>query len=401
MIKSLKGPGGETAFNAVLFLILALAFLYFGGVQKNSFLFANGAVLLLIAGGLWFRRNWARLLALSYTAIWVLLFAVLLVLRGFSWRDFLPIIAGAFMFWDLLKTRFPSNAESDDADTKLISIVLLLKEPKKLDLQTVRQMVLRAWGISLGQDREANEWIAEVGPSFGMKTRFGTYALHVAPHPYVDDQDNAADEILDLRLANIIRDHKAWYAVDLMEFGDRIPAPEQAYPYIGQLLAELVDDNCLGVYCPETQRLNPNTPELVEKLRGPNPLADLTEPASLPVVRIDDDDPQMQAAVGEARQRWPEFLQAFNSGQGENFAVKAPVSSGDRTEFIWIEVTSISAETISGTLGNDPANLPGLQLGSTVSVPLKDLNDWVYLTGEEMHGGFTMKVLQDAMQKKP
>lgn len=391
----MRTPGGDTTFNAILFFGLGAYSAYRGFASSQSLFVATGAVALLIGGGLWFRRNWARLLGITFTACWSLLFAWALYDRGFSAWNLLGLICTAFVAWDLFKESF----ESDDDDGKLISIVLLLKEPRRLELETVRQAVLRAWGISLGQDQEANEWIAEVGPSFGLKTRFGIYALHVAPQPYVDDQEETAEDMVDQRLAHIIRTHKAWYAVDLMEVGENSPAPEKAYPYIGQLLAELVDDNCLGVYCPETQRLNPNTPELLEKLRGPHPLEDLTAPAELPVISVDEEDADMKAAVAEARSKWPEFLQAYSSRQAENFAVKAPITSAGQTEFIWIEVETIEGDRISGKLGNEPANLPGFKLGSSVTVNLSELNDWIYMTGEQMHGGFTIKVVQAAMKK--
>jgi uncharacterized protein YegJ (DUF2314 family) len=104
----------------------------------------------------------------------------------------------------------------------------------------------------------------------------------------------------------------------------------------------------------------------------------------------------MMAAVEEARRRWPEFLEAYGAQDGENFAIKAPVSDGRTTEFIWIEVVEIDGENIAGDLANDPVDLQFVKLGYRVRTTLSELNDWAYLKNGELIGGFTVQVLQAA-----
>jgi uncharacterized protein YegJ (DUF2314 family) len=268
-------------------------------------------------------------------------------------------------------------------------------------MEEAKELIFRAWGIRLREDTEGKEWITRMGPTYGIASRFGYYGIHVADQCYVEDPEAVAEKIVDMRLQHILRTHQAWVAVDLMEVGEEIPSEEKAYTYIGQLLAELVDENCLGVYCPQTQRMNAYTPELVEKLRGPNPLEDLKEPAALPVLQVEEDDPRMKAAVEEAKSRWPEFVEAFQKRQsGENFAIKAPIRSGENCEFIWIEVTAMEGERIHGKILNEPLDLPGYAMNSAVTVELKDLNDWMVWDGEEMKGGFTAKVLGEVMKER-
>jgi uncharacterized protein YegJ (DUF2314 family) len=109
----------------------------------------------------------------------------------------------------------------------------------------------------------------------------------------------------------------------------------------------------------------------------------------------------MLAAVAQARQEWPRFKDAFEARAGENFSVKAPVTHGDNTEFIWISVTAIEGERVYGELANDPGDLGPLKLGSKASVQVSDLNDWCYVDAEQnLAGGFTIAAVQNAAKKK-
>ena len=109
----------------------------------------------------------------------------------------------------------------------------------------------------------------------------------------------------------------------------------------------------------------------------------------------------MQAAVEEARRRWPEFVTAFETrGPGQG-SVKCPITAGGNTEFIWIEVTAIENDTIYGTLANDPMDLGSLRLGSRVKASAGELNDWIYFDeADSMHGGFTIKVVEEISKER-
>jgi uncharacterized protein YegJ (DUF2314 family) len=79
---------------------------------------------------------------------------------------------------------------------------------------------------------------------------------------------------------------------------------------------------------------------------------------------------------------------------------RLPVTGGGNTEFIWISVTAMEGDLVYGEIGNDPANLGSLKLGSKVSVPIADLNDWCYMdTQERMVGGFTIEAVTNAARR--
>ena len=77
---------------------------------------------------------------------------------------------------------------------------------------------------------------------------------------------------------------------------------------------------------------------------------------------------------------------------GQDFVVKAPVTVGDNTEFIWINVQGLAGDEIHGTLENEPMNLEGLQHGSKVIVDKEVVSDWAYSQEGEMRGFFSKEV---------
>ena len=54
---------------------------------------------------------------------------------------------------------------------------------------------------------------------------------------------------------------------------------------------------------------------------------------------------------------------------------------------------------ISGTLGNEPVDLGDLQLGSSVTFPEEDVNDWAYSKGDELIGLFSADVFSPNMEE--
>ena len=96
---------------------------------------------------------------------------------------------------------------------------------------------------------------------------------------------------------------------------------------------------------------------------------------------------------------WPEFAAAFeNRGPKHFFSVKAEVSDGQHSEFIWINVTALEDERIVGRLGNEPVALRGLKEGDIVNTTVGELNDWMYIRDGDPVGGFTVQVLARHME---
>jgi uncharacterized protein YegJ (DUF2314 family) len=311
--------------------------------------------------------------------------------------------------WNATFGRLWSKFTGKKPEHRLISFVALLKEPVHLDARIVATAASKAWDADLsgGEDEEPSEDGFVVGVDITMMVQFRDRMLIVNsfPKPYTEDPEQHAEHIGDLRLRALFAQHTAWMSCDALGVDATTPDEDirEFYRLCGRLMARLVDDNTLAVVIPEGEhniRMYPNSEELEDLLNSADPYAAVTGQAYVPVVPVSGDDPRMLKAVAEAKSRWPEFVAAFESKKGHNFAVKNPVTRGENTEFIWIEVTAIENDVIYGKLANDPVDLGDLKCGSRVKVAASELNDWGYMDdGDNFVGGFTVKVIQQVAEE--
>jgi len=382
--------------NGLTFL-LGLGLGYIGLSRAVAGLAVLGALLVAGTVGMAWRKRWGHGLALAGLAAAFAL-STLRFINSFQWPSAVAALGMALLLWDVFREmRSDARARS----RPLIALVLFRRAPNNFLTDTkISEMVRRLWGDQIEQPGGTEEAWYAIGrsPSFLVKAPGMVLLVNHFARPYFDDNADAAAAVQELRLQHIVREHVAWTSVDLLHLDDDKRPRAEAYPFVGRLLAELADDDCLAIFCPETGRLVPFEPGLLEKLRSDRPLEVFGEMPFVPVVSVDGDDPRIKAAVAEARTRWPEFVTAFGTGDGEHFAVKAPVTADDNTEFIWIEVEAIDGEEVRGKLANDPVALGELKCGDPVSIRVGDLNDWNFIRGGELHGGFTVKAI-DAIQR--
>jgi uncharacterized protein YegJ (DUF2314 family) len=341
-----------------------------------------GLILVAATGLAWWLQDRGRFL----TAIFV-------VASGF---------AAARWVWGKL-----TPVEMSEDDPPMVSLVLLLNKPRYLEERVLAEILRSAWGITFSASGDAEKSADDVpggepfvvgeSPVFMVRAEGVIFCVHNHARLYFDEVDDVAAKVPDLRLRTIILEHRAWLSVDAMGVADG-PETTAAYAKIARALAELADDSVLGLFQPASNRLTPWEPGLEARLRAGENLDELFAVTQVPVVQIADDDPRMKAAVAEARQRWPDFVTAFQARKpGGNYAVKAPITREDNTEFIWLEVIGLEPEYVHGKLANDPVALGDLKLGDQVEVPLSELNDWMYRHSEddEVTGLFTVKILSE------
>jgi uncharacterized protein YegJ (DUF2314 family) len=384
--------------NVLIFLLGMV--LIVGGFRRALLpVCALGSVLGAAAIGMAYRQRWAPWVALA-GLVAVLGFTIPeMVLEGFNWRRAAGVVGICFLGWDIVREL---RAAKRERDKPLISLVQFRRAPNNfLTDKKLADVAGRLWGDQMPKPASEEESWLVVGqnPSFIVKAPGMTLLVNNFPRRYFDDDDSPGDTINELRLRRALEMHTAWLSVDLLSMDNGKQLRTDAYPLLAKFFAELIDDDCLAIYTPETGRLLAYEPALAEKLRGPNPLEIFGEMNFAPVVQVADDDPRMKAAVAEARQRWPEFVAAFSARAGEHFAVKAPVTVDDNTEFIWIEVERIDGAIIHGKLANDPVALGDMKIEDPVTVSIDQLNDWNYLTKDEMKGGFTVQVLREASEE--
>lgn len=288
--------------------------------------------------------------------------------------------------------------------SRMISLVVLLREPATLDPTVLARTASRAWNADLGDGSTEGEdgFVVGIGPVNTIVHRNRPYMVNCMPAPYVENPEDASGSIVDLRVRQLFLEHRAWLSCDAMGVDHATTAQEisDCYRQLAKLIAEFLDENSLLIYVPDTNRAYSINQETERALLAEDPLEALLETMDLPVVSVSDDDPLMQEAVAKAREQWLQFVGAFETSAGENFSVKAPVSYKDTTEFIWLTVTALEGSKIYGTLANDPADLGPLKFGSKVSVALSDLNDWCYIDPQgNPQGGFTIIAVQEAARR--
>jgi uncharacterized protein YegJ (DUF2314 family) len=298
----------------------------------------------------------------------------------------------------------PPQTEHRAQKERLVALVLFLRRSRDLDTAAVAALAESALGGRFRDDQPdaADRYVAGHEPSFVIKYGDHFILINTFPRPYMDDPNEAAGEIGELRLRKAVRDHEAWVSVDLLGECKDAELPD-VYRTLGKLAAELIDDDCLALFAPATGQLVVYDPEMLDALRGPDPLDLFEKPAHPPVVPVNGDDPRLKAAVAKARRRWDEFVAAFEQRQPEqSFSAKARIGDGENYEFMWLSVTGLENGIIYGRLDNDPIDITSIRCGDRVRVAVKELNDWLYTEGDEVHGGFTIDVLrkiQEEMQQ--
>jgi uncharacterized protein YegJ (DUF2314 family) len=303
-------------------------------------------------------------------------------------------LLGAGLYWRHRRRREP----------RLVSFVALLREPVSFDPAVLANVAGKAWNADLGDGTTegADGFVAGADVMNTIMHDGRLFLINSFPKPYLEDVEKVAESITDLRIAGLFREHQARFSCDVLGIDGTTPEEEvvECYRRLGKLFAEFLDENCLLVYLPDTQRAYPINDDTETALRSPDPVKALQETLTVPIVHVAADDPLMKEAVEKARESWPGFLSAFEACAGTNFSVKAPVTYADNTEFIWVSVTSVEGDYIHGELGNEPNNLGALKLGSKVKVPLADLNDWAYIDSHgNLTGGFTIEAVKTAYRR--
>ncbi|RYG41255.1 DUF2314 domain-containing protein [bacterium] len=167
---------------------------------------------------------------------------------------------------------------------------------------------------------------------------------------------------------------------------------------MGRLIAELLDDTSLAVYCFHTQRMNIVDETLVPMLREGRAMEAMSTATFDPVSGVEDDDERINAAMEEARQRWPEFVAAFAARRkkgDEPFLVKGRFTWGEHVEHMWLTPESVSSDGVEGDLQNDSLYNGRLRKGTKVKIKYADISDWAFLKDEEMSGLFTEKIIRE------
>ncbi len=138
---------------------------------------------------------------------------------------------------------------------------------------------------------------------------------------------------------------------------------------------------------------------LVSSLWSCSPLQTDSKPGENGVYNVEEEDPEMLAAIAESRETFPTFLSAYHSKDStiQDFAIKVPFKVGKGHEHLWLNKISIEQDKILGVVNNEPVMTQEVTLGDTVEIDRNTISDWNYIKGNKLYGGYSVRLLRNRM----
>jgi uncharacterized protein YegJ (DUF2314 family) len=125
------------------------------------------------------------------------------------------------------------------------------------------------------------------------------------------------------------------------------------------------------------------------------------ESNSDPIVLVDPEDAEMLAAEQKARDTVDEFIEALQAPNRDEklMAVKAKFTDNDDVEYMWLMDVQYVDGKFVGTIDNQPELVSNVAIGDQATVAPDEINDWMIVSGEDMRGGYTVKVLMSRQKQ--
>jgi hypothetical protein len=163
----------------------------------------------------------------------------------------------------ILRGLFPSRRKAADPDERF-SMVLLLRKPHFFHDNELRSAAEKAWGISFSGGKGSMHCVIQSGTVTLMKA--GPHLLNFFHHskPYVDNSKTNVDWLPQASQRQAWAEHTACVGVDYM---NRNTDVELSYCVLAKLVAEMLDENCAGIYVPRENSLIPHDKSLYGELQ--------------------------------------------------------------------------------------------------------------------------------------
>ncbi|MFC5480397.1 YegJ family protein [Massilia suwonensis] len=118
------------------------------------------------------------------------------------------------------------------------------------------------------------------------------------------------------------------------------------------------------------------------------------------IVHIASSDKAMQAAIKQAQQTLPGFLElAANPPAGtEGYKLKVEITDANGAEHFWVSPFKIVRGGFMGVIANTPQIVKNVKLGQVVQFKRARISDWGYVRNGRQVGSFTVCVM---MKKVP
>jgi len=120
------------------------------------------------------------------------------------------------------------------------------------------------------------------------------------------------------------------------------------------------------------------------------------------VKNVSADDSQMNAAIANARGSVNSFIAALQAPNPNrmDFGIKMAFTQGQHTEHMWLDDVTYDGKRFHGILKNQPEKVRNVRYGQRVFVAPSQISDWMYVENGKLVGGYTIRVLRDAMSPR-
>jgi uncharacterized protein YegJ (DUF2314 family) len=120
------------------------------------------------------------------------------------------------------------------------------------------------------------------------------------------------------------------------------------------------------------------------------------------VVSVAGDDPDMVAAIKQAREGLDAFLALSKAPPKgtEGYKLKVMVRDGSKVEHFWVTPFHTTKNGFEGILANNPETVTNVTAGQNLKFTRKDISDWGYTRNDRQVGSYTVCVLFKKMTKE-
>lgn len=125
----------------------------------------------------------------------------------------------------------------------------------------------------------------------------------------------------------------------------------------------------------------------------------IERPGQPPVTLVESGDSQMNAAIETARATVDDFIAALEAPRPSrsDYSVKVRIADGELAEHMWILPVRYENGKFHGTINNEPNQLTTVGLGDEVSVAKEEISDWMYVEGDKLVGGYTLRAVRASL----
>jgi uncharacterized protein YegJ (DUF2314 family) len=112
-------------------------------------------------------------------------------------------------------------------------------------------------------------------------------------------------------------------------------------------------------------------------------------------------DTAMNLAIATAKKTFPKFDSTFRRPHDKKmyFSIKVRFRYPGGNEYIWMESITLKNGHYWGVITDTPANPIKVKLYEQLEIPSADITDWLCGSGEVLHGGYTIRVINSRMTK--